>query len=466
MSPWLPTIIYIFTIILIIDSLGSFAFWKYTQNRLFLKASIAWGANFINFAIHAAYPGHSSMTLVGHSFYFITACSLSAILCEVIHIKFPTKKLILVGISTLATSIGVFKLSGSYFFSALVLDLFIATPLLYYSYLAIAMKESPILAKVLAVLLILNGLHFLDYPFLHDDPVGSVIGFSLAFLFSILISILLPSLILQMSSRKYTLELESLVQERTAKLEERTQQLEEINKDNTTLVSIVCHDISTPIMIANYSLSKLMQPEKYPELSNQADIQKVQKNLNVVSEILRRVKEIHSVKLGKLEPQIQLYDVEPHIYEVLQMYQPLSEQKNISLHFTVKDQNKKMMLMDPLLFKNQILGNLISNAIKFSDPGQNIEVQLEQSNHEVIISVIDFGKGMDINKVSEIFNFNRPTTTKGTSSEIGFGLGLPTVKFITEKMGGRISVSSHLSGDSLSHKGTVFTLRFKSVEAN
>lgn len=458
MPLWLPTIIYIFTIILIIDSVGSFAFWKYTKNRLFLKASVAWGANFINFAIHGGAQHPSLMTLVGHAFYFITACSLSSILCEVIDIKFPTKKFALAGMATLMVSIGVFELTGSYFFSALALDLFIATPLLYYSYLALAIKDSPILAKVLAVLLILNGLHFLDYPFLHDNPVGSVIGFSLAFLLSILISILLPSLILQMSSRKYTLELESLVQERTAKLEERTQQLEEINKDNTTLVSIVCHDISTPIMIANYSLSKVMNADKHPELAKQADILKVQKYLNVVSEILRRVKEIHSVKLGKLEPQIQLYDVEPHIYEVLQMYQPLSDQKNISLIFTVKDQNKKMMLMDPLLFKNQILGNLISNAIKFSDPGKSIEVQLEQSNHEIIISVIDSGKGIDINKVNEIFNFNRPTTTKGTGSETGFGLGLPTVKFITEKMGGRISVSSH--------QGTTFTLRFKSGKAN
>lgn len=456
MPLWLPTIIYIFTIILVIDSLGSFAFWKYTKNSLFLKASIAWGANFINFAIHGAAQDHSQLTLVGHSFYFITACCLGSILCDVLKLRFPAKKFTLVGVLTLILSLVSFQFFRSYMLAALILDLFIAFPMLYYSFKTLTKKDSPMLAKVFGILLIINGLHFLDYPFLHNDPVGSVAGFSLAFLISILISILLPSLILQLSAKRYTAELESLVEERTAKLKDRTQELEQINKDNATLVSIVCHDISTPVMIANYSLSKLIGPKSTLQLSKNPDALKIQKNLVAVSEILRRVKEIHSVKLGKLEPQIQLHDVEPQIFEVIQMYQPLSEQKDITLNFEIKDQLRKMAMIDPILFKNQILGNLLSNAIKFSETGQKIEILLSRLENEIVIEVVDHGKGIEKNKVDEIFNFNLPTTTKGTKSEQGFGLGLPTVKLITEKMGGNISVESH--------HGTTFTLRFKSVD--
>lgn len=457
MPLWLPTIIYIFTFILIIDSVGSFVFWKYTKNALFLKASIAWGANFINFAIHGAVKDHSHLTLVGHAFYFITACSLSSILCDVLKIGFNTKKFAIVGVLTLILSLTIFEFTRSYTLAALALDLFIAFPMLFYSYQTLKKKDSPLLAKAFGIILIINGLHFLDYPFLHDDPVGSVVGFSLAFLLSILISILLPSLILQMSSEKYTSELESLVEERTGKLKERTLELERINKDNATLVSIVCHDISTPVMIATYSLTKMMNPKSTLQLSENTDAQKIQKNLSAVGDILRRVKEIHSVKLGKLEPQIQLHDVEPHIYEALQMYQPLSDKKDIKLDFIVKDSQKKTILIDPVLFKNQVLGNLLSNAIKFSDPGQKIEVLLSRIENEIVIDIIDHGKGIEKNKVEELFNFNIPTTTKGTNSESGSGLGLPTVKLITEKMGGKISVTSQ--------QGTQFTLRFKSAEA-
>lgn len=458
MPLWLPTLISIFTIILIIDSVGSFLFWKYTQNRLFLKASVAWAANFINFAIHGAAQDHSTLTLIGHSFYFITACSLGAILCDVIDIQFNKKIFFITGLLTLSVSLFLFQSTHSYMLSALVLDLFIAFPLLHYSLKTLIKKDSPVLAKALAVLLIINGLHFLDYPFLHDSPIGSVVGFSLAFLLSILISILLPSLILQISSRRYTIELEALVQERTVKLKERTQELENLNQDNAALVSIVSHDISTPIMIANYSVSKLISPKSGLQLSNDPDLIKIQKNLRAVGEILKKVKDFHSFKLGKLEPQLHPYEVGSQISEALQLYQPLSDQKNVQLLFAIKDQSNKIILMDPVLFKNQILGNLLSNAIKFSEPGQTIEVQLYRQDDDIIIEVKNQGRGIDKNKISEIFNFNKPTTTKGTSSEVGSGLGLPTVKLITEKMGGQISVISDL--------GTTFLLRFKSVNSN
>jgi signal transduction histidine kinase len=460
MPLWLPTLIFIFALILIIDALGSFAFWKYTKNRLFFKASVAWGANFINFAIHGAAEVHRSITLIGHAFYFITACCLSSILCDAAGISFRSKRLIWAGVGSLALSLILYQLMQNYMISALVLDLFIAYPMLIFSFKALKKKDMPMLVKVFAVLLIVNGLHFLDYPFLHDSPVGSIVGFSLAFLLSILISILLPSLILQLGSRRHMAELESLVNERTSKLKERTQELEVMNKDNSTLLSIVCHDISTPVMIANYSLSKLMGKLKGLNAEEVSHSQKIQKNLNAVSEILRRVKDIHSAKLGKLEPQVQKMDVEPLLYEVTQMYQPLCEQKNIALNFIVKDQDKKIILLDPVLFKNQILGNLISNAVKFSENGQKIEILLSTVDEHVIIDIVDYGKGIDTQKMTALFEFNRPTSTRGTNAESGSGLGLPTVKVITEKMGGQIKVSSR--ADILpGAKGTIFSLKFK-----
>lgn len=453
MPLWLPTIIYIFTAILIIDSLGSFAIWKYTKNPLILKASIAWGANFVNFAIHGAAQNHALLTLVGHSFYFITACSLSSILCDVIRVEFPNRKFFIAGILTLIASLASYLAFENYTFSALLLDAYIAFPMIFYSIKTFKKENSQILAKAFAVLLIINGLHFLDYPFLHDDPVGSVVGFSFAFLLSILISILLPSLILQISSEKYTNELESIVAERTSKLKVRTEALEQTNRDNATLVSIVCHDISTPVMIANYSLAILGGPRGQPNLIENKDFQKIQKSLTAVTEILRRVKEIHSVKLGKLEPVIQLHDLEVLIFDVIQLYQPISDQKNVSLDFIVKDQSKKMAYVDSVLFKNQVLGNLLSNAIKFSDSGQKIEILLSSQANTIVVDVIDHGKGISKEKVQDLFDFNKPTTTKGTNSESGTGLGLPTVKLITEKMGGQITVTSN--------KGTTFKLQFK-----
>lgn len=243
------------------------------------------------------------------------------------------------------------------------------------------------------------------------------------------------------------------------KLIRRTDNLEKMYKDNSALLSIVCHDIATPVMIANYSLTRLVRNSAALGAEDLANVYKIEKNLKAVSEILRNVKSLHATKLGKLEPLIQDLDVEPLIFEVTEMFQPMCEEKNVQLIFTVKDHLSKIVKLDPILFKNQILGNLLSNAIKFSERGQDIHIYLSRVNNEVVIDVVDYGKGIVDAQLDHLFDFHKPTSTLGTASEVGTGLGLPMVKMMTEKMGGRVNVLS----DTYCEQGTKFTLNFKCV---
>lgn len=384
------------------------------------------------------------------------------ILCDATGQKFfNVKKFSLTGIFMLSLSLLTYSSTQSYFWSALILDIFIGFTLIYFSVKTLAIKETEVIAKVLAVFLILNGLHFLDYPFLYHHPTGSIFGFSLAFLMCIMDSILIPTLILQIKTKKYTNELELIVTDRTAKLVERTIELERTNTDNLTLLSIVCHDISTPITIANYSLTKLI---KYPDTLNSEEnssIVKIKQSLSAINDILKKVKDLHVGNLGKLELKIQALDIEPLIYEVIQMFQQTCDQKNIQLLFNNQDSQKKIVLVDPVLFKNQILGNLISNAIKFTEPGKKIEIQLSKKDSLIYLEILDQGIGIDPNRINNLFDVRKVTSTLGTNSEPGSGLGLPTAKIFTEKMGGHIKVFSSI-GDKNSLKGTTFSLNFKS----
>lgn len=471
MPQWLPVLILIFAFILLADAVGSFVLWKTTKNRLFLKASIAWSANFFNFIGHGAAQNHAQMTLVAHSFYFITACYLTSILCELNEMQINLKKYISAGAIMLASSLIMYELTNNYFISALILDLFIAYPMITKAAIVLKNKTADGLIKAFAFLLILNGFHFLDYPFLHDSPKGSIFGFSAAFLISICFSILLPTLILQTRSKKYTLELERVVKERTLKLFERTTELEEINKENATLLSIVCHDIATPISITNFVTKKLKSKFGQDQESEAfKQILKIDNNLNTVLEILKSVREMHAMKLGKIEPHLQPIAIKPLISEVCSMFEPRCEEKKINLTYKFIDGSENTeVLIDPILFKNQILTNLLSNAIKFSEIGKNIQIVVKKNHMDVKILIIDNGIGISDDKVDRIFEINKETTTLGTNSEIGTGLGLPMVKMITEKMGGTIHVRNNMSDNTMSEflpaeeksSGTTFYLGFK-----
>ncbi|HNX88450.1 MAG TPA: PAS domain-containing sensor histidine kinase, partial [Paludibacteraceae bacterium] len=89
-----------------------------------------------------------------------------------------------------------------------------------------------------------------------------------------------------------------------------------------------------------------------------------------------------------------------------------------------------------------VIRNLISNAVKFSIPGSAIHIQTESQDHEVSVSVIDHGVGIEEKNMKKLWSISEKYTTPGTANERGNGLGLILCKEFVEKHGGRIWAES------------------------
>jgi len=89
-----------------------------------------------------------------------------------------------------------------------------------------------------------------------------------------------------------------------------------------------------------------------------------------------------------------------------------------------------------------VIRNLISNAVKFSIPGSAIHIQTESQDHEVSVSVIDHGVGIEEKNMKKLWSISEKYTTPGTANERGNGLGLILCKEFIEKHGGRIWAES------------------------
>ena len=96
--------------------------------------------------------------------------------------------------------------------------------------------------------------------------------------------------------------------------------------------------------------------------------------------------------------------------------------------------------------------NLISNAIKFSHPNSRVEITLYPHNNEVVISVIDHGRGISAEQLATIFTPFSSIDNRGTAGERGTGLGLAITKRIIEAHQGRIHVESEVG------KGSAFVI--------
>jgi signal transduction histidine kinase len=89
-----------------------------------------------------------------------------------------------------------------------------------------------------------------------------------------------------------------------------------------------------------------------------------------------------------------------------------------------------------------IIRNLVSNAIKFTNPNGAIDVSLRKEGQNVEIAVKDSGVGISAENIEKIFNFNEYYNTRGTKNERGTGLGLILCKEFATQNGGDISIES------------------------
>jgi len=138
------------------------------------------------------------------------------------------------------------------------------------------------------------------------------------------------------------------------------------------------------------------------------------------------------------------------VRDTIELLAIIAEQKDIDLQFS--SEQSFQVYADKQLIAT-IVRNFISNALKFSDEGDTIEVSVHRAKEYWKVSVKDEGMGMSEEYVERLFHERKHPQKEGTQNEKGSGIGLKLCKELAERHGGQISVKSELG------KGSTFTLR-------
>lgn len=230
-------------------------------------------------------------------------------------------------------------------------------------------------------------------------------------------------------------------------------ELKELNAKKDKLFSIIAHDLRNPlhnilglseILKEKFNESGDEETEKYLSFINSSA-----KNTFILLENLLNWAKSETNQLIFNPKNLIFSDV---ISEIIELEKALAKTKNISLkYFSLVD---IVVYADENMLKT-ILRNLISNAIKFTAFGGYVRVFAVSKIDHVEITISDDGIGMNKEKIKGLFNIYSNTTTLGTSSEKGSGLGLILCKEFVEKHQGKIWVESENGCDFK------FTLPFK-----
>ena len=135
----------------------------------------------------------------------------------------------------------------------------------------------------------------------------------------------------------------------------------------------------------------------------------------------------------------------------------MAQQKSIEL--SIELPSKVIAFSDKDMIST-ILRNLISNALKFTNPGGKIIISAERKPDEILFSVADNGVGMKKDALGKMFRIDVGSSTKGTNNESGTGLGLILCKEFVEKHGGKIWAESEYG------KGSTFFFSIPSKQMN
>lgn len=228
--------------------------------------------------------------------------------------------------------------------------------------------------------------------------------------------------------------------------------LQELNHTKDKFFSIISHDLRGPLNSLT-SFSHLLI--EHTDSMSKEEIQLLAKDLNKsvknLFSLLENLLEWSRSQTGNIDFSAGVFDLSQLVESTKDLLNAQAKSKNIAIKLQVPADCPVRLHKQSV---NTVLRNLVSNAIKFTPEGGQIDVTLEKSDHAVSISVIDNGVGMSPEVLDRLFRIDAKHSTKGTANEKGTGLGLILCREFIEKNGGKISVASQPG------KGSVFTFSF------
>ena len=212
----------------------------------------------------------------------------------------------------------------------------------------------------------------------------------------------------------------------------------------------VIHDLRSPLSNV-VSIAESLENGLFGPVNEQQSkwLWKIQTNCQSLIEHVSDFLDLSKIEAGHLELNKKPVDLKALIHEILLEHSIQAQKRKIALRSQIENELPRIWL-DPRRF-NQVLSNLLSNALKFSNDGGTIEVGAgRRGGHEINVWVKDTGVGIRSDEIGQIFEKYRQVSTGRSSGHKGTGLGLAICKRIVEAHGGRIWAKSQ------AEKGTTF----------
>jgi PAS domain S-box-containing protein len=234
------------------------------------------------------------------------------------------------------------------------------------------------------------------------------------------------------------------------KSKELTNELKELNKSKDKFFSIIAHDLRSPfhgllgfadVLSQNYENLNDEERKEYIGYIKSTS----QQLFNLADNLLQWTR----IQTGRIDYIPKKFDISKTMNKTINILKGNLQKKNINLINEIKENT--IAEADEFMIQS-VLQNILSNAIKFTNPGGKIRIYDYKTDEKYLLTFEDNGVGIPSDVIPGLFKIDSHYTTHGTDNEEGTGLGLILCRELIERNGGKISVESNRD------KGSKFTI--------
>lgn len=237
--------------------------------------------------------------------------------------------------------------------------------------------------------------------------------------------------------------------EKNEQIQAQILELNALNMEKNEMIEIIAHDLKNPLTSA-MTISELLNNEKITG-DQREYLSYIKKALNRMNSLVAKILEIKVLESSSFKTTYSQVDVKQVTEQVISALKIQGDNKHIRL---VADLEDVVASLDKSLIV-QIIDNLVSNAIKFSNHHTKVRVSLKKMNQTIRFEIEDEGPGIKEEDIPKLFQKFQKLHARPTDGESSTGLGLSIVKKYVEAMNGKVWCESEFG------KGTTFIIEFK-----
>jgi PAS domain S-box-containing protein len=241
-----------------------------------------------------------------------------------------------------------------------------------------------------------------------------------------------------------------LVSEREARA-----RAEEANRAKDEFLAMLSHELRTPLT-AMLGWTRMLRTRELDETTSAHALETIERNVRAQAQLIEDLLDVSRIITGKLRLEVSPVELMPVIEAALDSVRPAADAKSIQIQ-TALNPLTGPVSGDPARLQ-QVVWNLVSNAVKFTHRGGRVEVRLGRVESHVEINVSDTGQGISPEFLPHVFDRFRQADSSTTRAHGGLGLGLAIVRHLVELHGGTIEVESEGDG-----QGSTFTVKLPTM---